>query len=76
MTKIKKCVFILSLLLFALVTWRMVVYARTMQESGEVSMNLELPEHVIIYVAAFCLLVFTLNISQTIINNIRKLKTQ
>ncbi len=67
---------ILSLLLFALVTWRMVVYARTMQKSGEVSMNLELPEHVIIYVAAFCLLVFTLNISQTIINNIRKLKAQ
>ncbi len=67
---------ILSLLLFALVTWRMVVYARTMQKSGEVSMNLELPEHVIIYVAAFCLLVFTLNISQTIINNIRKLKSQ
>jgi hypothetical protein len=52
----------------------MVVYAFTMQESGEVSMNLELPEHLIIYVTAFCLLVFTLNILQDTLKNIRKLK--
>jgi TRAP-type C4-dicarboxylate transport system permease small subunit len=70
------CTGVVSLILFAIVTWRMTVYARTMQESGEVSMNLELPEHLIIYVSAFCLLVFTLNILQTIINNIRKLKSQ
>ncbi|CAB1081859.1 TRAP dicarboxylate transporter, DctQ subunit, unknown substrate 3 [Olavius algarvensis Delta 1 endosymbiont] len=75
-TLIDICTGILSLLLFALITWRMVIYAHTMQKSGEVSMNLELPEHLIIYIAAFCLLIFTLNISQTIINNIRKLKSQ
>ena len=74
-TIIDICTGILSLALFALVTWRMTVYARTMQDSGEVSMNLELPEHFIIYVAAFCLLVFTLNILQSLINNFRKLKT-
>ncbi len=67
---------VLSLLLFVIVTWRMVVYARTMQESGEVSMNLELPEHLVVYVTAFCLLVFTLNIMQSVIQNIRKLKAQ
>ncbi len=65
---------VLSLALFTLVTWRMLAYARTMQESGEVSMNLELPEHIIVYVTTFCLLVFTLNILHSIINNIRKLK--
>jgi len=75
-TIIDICTGIVSLLLFALVTWRMVIYAHTMQKSGEVSMNLELPEHIVIYIAAFCLLVFTLNISQTIINNVRKLKSQ
>jgi len=75
-TIIDICTGIVSLLLFALVTWRMVVYAHTMQKSGEVSMNLELPEHIVIYIAAFCLLVFTLNISQTILNNVRKLKSQ
>jgi TRAP-type C4-dicarboxylate transport system permease small subunit len=75
-TIIDICTGVLSLSLFALVTWRMAVYARTMQESGEVSMNLELPEHLVIYVAAFCLLVFTLNILQDTIKNIRKLKAQ
>jgi TRAP-type C4-dicarboxylate transport system permease small subunit len=70
------CTGILSLVLFALVTWRMTVYAHTMQKSGEVSMNLELPEHLIIYVAALCLLVFTLNILQALIKNIRNLKAQ
>ena len=67
---------ILSLILFALVTWRMAIYAHTMHKSGEVSMNLELPEHLIIYVTAFCLLVFTLNILQSTLTNIRKLKAQ
>jgi TRAP-type C4-dicarboxylate transport system permease small subunit len=67
---------ILSLILFIIVTWRMALYARTMQESGEVSMNLELPEHIIVYITAFCLLVFTLNILQSLILNIRKLKAR
>jgi TRAP-type C4-dicarboxylate transport system permease small subunit len=67
---------VISLILFALVTWRMVIYAHTMHKSGEVSMNLELPEYLIIYATAFCLLVFTLNILQSTINNIRKLKAQ
>ncbi len=73
-TIIDICTGIVSLILFAIITWRMSVYARTMQESGEVSMNLELPEHFIIYVTAICLLVFTLIILKDIIDNIRKLK--
>jgi TRAP-type C4-dicarboxylate transport system permease small subunit len=67
---------IISLTLFGLVTWRMAVYANTMQESGEVSMNLELPEYLVIYVTAFCLLTFTLIILRDIINNIRKLNSK
>ena len=73
-TIIDICTGIVSLILFAIITWRMTVYAYTMQESGEVSMNLELPEHFIIYVTAICLLVFTLIILKDIIENIRKLK--
>jgi len=53
----------------------MTVYANTMKASGEVSMNLELPEHLVIYVTAFCLLTFTLVILRDILNNIRKLKS-
>jgi TRAP-type C4-dicarboxylate transport system permease small subunit len=70
------CTGIVSLILFAVVTWRMTVYANTMQASGEVSMNLELPEHFIIYVTAACLLIFTLVILQDLINNIGKLKSK
>jgi len=72
--KVDICTGVLSLSLFGLVTWRMLVYARTMQESGEVSMNLELPEYLIIYLTAFCLLVFTFIILKDIVDNIRKLK--
>jgi hypothetical protein len=54
----------------------MTLYAHTMQESGEVSMNLELPEYLVIYVAAFCMLTFSLIILRDIINNIRKLKSR
>jgi len=67
------CTGLLSLGLFGIVTWRMAVYADTMQKSGEVSMNLELPEHVIVYVVAFCFIVFTLIIFQNIIQTIKKL---
>ena len=73
-TIIDICTGIISLILFAVVTWRMTVYADTMKESGEVSMNLEFPEHVIIYLTAFCMVVFTLIILKDIINNIRKIK--
>jgi TRAP-type C4-dicarboxylate transport system permease small subunit len=73
-TIIDICTGILSLILFAVVSWRMAVYANTMQASGEVSMNLELPEHAIISVTAFCVVVFTLIILKDIINNIGKLK--
>ena len=73
-TIIDICTGIVSLALFAVVTWRMTVYANTMKKSGEVSMNLELPEHFIIYVTAVCLLIFTMIILRDIINNIRKLK--
>lgn len=39
--------------LISIITWRMFVYAETLAESGEVSMNLELPEYLVVYVLAF-----------------------
>ena len=70
------CTRILSFGLFGLVTWRMVLYARTMQKSGEVSISLELPEYAIIYITAFCCLIFTLVILQDVLQIIRRLKNQ
>ena len=68
------CTRILSLALFCIITWRMVLYAYDMQKSGEVSMNLEFPEYIIIYITSFSLLVFVLIILQDIIMNFKKLK--
>jgi len=75
-TVIEICTGLISLILFAVVTWRMTVYANTMKASGEVSMNLELPEYLVVYVTAVCLLIFSLIILQDLINNIRKLKSK
>ncbi|MUM77152.1 TRAP transporter small permease subunit [Pseudodesulfovibrio sp. F-1] len=49
-----------TLALVSIVAWRMYLYARTQSESGEVSMNLELPDYLIIYVLAFGFLVYSL----------------
>ena len=68
------CTGLLSLALFGIVTWRMAAYARTIQASGEVSMNLELPEYIVIYLVAFCFAVFTLNILREITHNLKKLR--
>ncbi len=64
----------LALVFFSIVTWRMFVYAGSLRESGEVSMNLEFPEYVIVYVVGFCFLVFDLIILSDMINNLRRLK--
>ncbi|MCF8061619.1 MAG: TRAP transporter small permease [Deltaproteobacteria bacterium] len=61
----------LALILFALVTWRMTLYAGTMKSSGEVSMNLELPVYLIIALVAFSFFVFTLMILQDIVQSLK-----
>lgn len=63
----------MSFLLFAIVTWRMFLYAHDLQMTGEETVNLKLPEHVFVYVLSFCLIIFTLVILRDIISNIRKL---
>ena len=50
---------ILSVLFFALVTGMMGLYARDKQLSGEVSLNLGLPEHLVVYALAVCFAVTT-----------------
>jgi len=70
------CTAILSLALFSLVTWRMALYANTMHKSGEVSLNLQFPTHIIIYVISFCFLIFILFIFRDIIINIKRLKSK
>lgn len=69
------CTEILSLILFILVSWRMFHYARKTQASGELSMNLQLPEYVIIYILAGGFVIFNLIIINSIfqtLSNFRK----
>lgn len=72
-TIIELCTNVVSLLFFAVVTWRMTVYAKTIQDSGEVSMSLEFPEYIIIYITSFCFLVFVLTIVEEIITSFKLL---
>ena len=62
------CTNMVAMVFFAIVTWRMFIYAETFRKSGEVSMNLEFPEHTIIYITAFCFLFFAMTIIEEIIN--------
>lgn len=70
------CTEILSLILFILIAWRMFHYAQKTQASGELSMNLQLPEYVIIYILACGFVIFTLIIINSIFQTLSKLRNQ
>ncbi len=71
---IDMCTAFAGLLFFGLVTWRMFDYAWKMRESGEVSMNLELPEYLTIVIVAFCFVVFSLIIIKGLIENFEEMR--
>jgi TRAP-type C4-dicarboxylate transport system permease small subunit len=73
-TVIELCTHIVSLGLFAIVTWQMFLYADVIRTSGTVSMSLELPEHLIIYVVSACFLIFSLVIVRDIVANVQSLR--
>ncbi|MDD3311539.1 TRAP transporter small permease [Pseudodesulfovibrio sp.] len=56
-----------TLFLVGIITWRMFLYGSTLAESGEVSMNLELPEYMVVYLLAFGFLVYTLCLAADIV---------
>lgn len=63
---------LVALGLFSLVTWRMWKYAGTIRESGEVSMNLELPTYFVIYVLAIAFFAFVLMIARDLLTFVYK----
>ncbi|MGE4505784.1 MAG: TRAP transporter small permease [Desulfovibrionaceae bacterium] len=71
---IRLCTESLALALFGLVAWRMWDYAGTIRDSGEVSMNLELPTYYVIYALSACFLAFMLMILGDITALIRNRK--
>jgi TRAP-type C4-dicarboxylate transport system permease small subunit len=73
-TIIELCTHLVGLALFAIVSWQMFLYADTIHKSGTVSMSLELPEHVIIYIVAVCFLIFSVAIVKDVLQDFQKLK--
>jgi TRAP-type C4-dicarboxylate transport system permease small subunit len=51
---------VLSLALFSMISWRMFLFGLKQQASGEVSLNLHLPEYIIILVLACCCVILCL----------------
>lgn len=54
------CTNLTAFALFCVVTWRMFCYAASMRASGEVSLNLELPEYLVVFATALGFLWFAL----------------
>jgi TRAP-type C4-dicarboxylate transport system permease small subunit len=65
--RIRMATTLVSMILFAIVAWRMMVYADTIHQSGEVSMTMKLPEYLIIYLVAFCFFVFFLTLLKDVL---------
>ena len=53
------CTGTVSFLFFLIVAWRMALYALSLKDAGEVSMNLELPEYLVVFAVAGCFLVLS-----------------
>jgi len=62
----------ISFLLFSVLAWQMFIYARVTQNSGALSMNLELPMYRFVYALSFCMLVVALYMLQDILLSLRK----
>jgi len=65
---------IVSLALFIVVAWRMTLYAISLKQSGEVSMNLELPEYLIIFAVAGCFFVLSAVIAKGVVEGLGRLR--
>ena len=61
----------LSLILFSLICWQSVLYAQSMKRTGEVSMSLEFPSYIFVYVVAVAFGVLGLAIIPQLTRNLR-----
>lgn len=59
---------LLGCVLFCLVAWRMGVHALHLKQSGEVSINLQLPEYLVVGVVALCGIVLAATILKGVID--------
>jgi len=62
----------LALGLFAIVAWRMFLYAESLKRSGEVSMTLELPSYLLVYGVSVAFVILSLVVLQQFIMSLQK----
>jgi TRAP-type C4-dicarboxylate transport system permease small subunit len=70
---IELCTELVSLVLFIIITWRMFLFSSKLKASGEVSMNLHLPEYAIVFVLAITCIVLCLVLVLSIATTFNKL---
>lgn len=70
---IKLCTEVLSLILFLLVTWKMFEYCIKVRNSGELSMNLQLPEYGIIFLLGCGFVILSMAIIYSVLKTISNL---
>lgn len=68
------CTETVSFALFIVISWRMFLFSLKLKASGEVSMNLHLPEYAIVFVLACCCVVLCLVILLSFLKTLTKLK--
>jgi TRAP-type C4-dicarboxylate transport system permease small subunit len=59
---------LLGFVLFAMLAWRMAVHGISLKQAGEVSINLQLPEYLIVFVVAGCFIVLAAVIFKGVID--------
>jgi TRAP-type C4-dicarboxylate transport system permease small subunit len=65
---------LVAVVVFAIVTWRIFLLAKTVRESGELSMNLGAPEYLIMAMVGIGFFLFTCTIVKTFIESLKKLR--
>lgn len=71
---VELCTELVSLAIFILVSWRLIHFSISSKASGVLSMNLQLPEYVIIFLLACGFVIFTLTIINSIFQTLNKLR--
>lgn len=64
---------IASFLLFVVISWRILLHSAKLRASGEVSMNLHLPEYAVVFLLGCCCLILCLVILSSVITTLKKL---
>ena len=71
-TLVKITVEFLGILFFAIISWRCIVYAQKLKETGEVSMTMQLPVHPFVYCVSFGAFAVCLVLLSSIFDTLKK----